>query len=1192
MFSVLKFELSYRFRRPATYAYFAILFLLCFLFVTTDAITIGGAVGNVNKNSPYTIHQVVMILTLIGALIISAVMGTPVFRDFEHNIHEIIFTTPVSKLQYLGGRFAGSYITALFIFSGIVLGIFTGLYMPWVDKEQIGPFMLKAYTTPFFEFVVPNVFILGVIFFATGTLLRNQLAIYVQGMAFLIIYLVLSSLAGDVETNPAASLLDPFGINSAFYLTRYWTPAEKNILTVPFESYLLWNRLIWLAVALIIATLTYRFFTFSKSASLTKFRKKKFQETNLSTPVGNLNPGPATLLYNNHMKWKQWWHQVRFDFTGVVRSVTFLAIVLCGVFLLLGQIPDAAKMYGTSIYPVTYAIIDDLSSNFFLFILIVITFFSGELVWKERESRINNLTDALPVSGWITMSAKFFSLCLIVAMMQLIVIAIGVLIQTLNGFYRYDFAVYFKYLFVSQYPGMVLLILLAFFIHNLVNNKFLGHTLMIVYFIGRIAASAMGFTHYMIWYGVTPSAPYSDMNGFAHFLYPKFMLLIYWGSLGVILFVSGILISRQGSEINFKTRWKQLQMKWHAGEGKRVILISLIVFLVSGSFIFYNTNILHSYKTDKTLRHLQAEYEKIYKKYLDYNQPRITEVNLHVDLTPEKRYAHITGYYYIKNKSSKPIDTLLVSWSDDEVKINKLNFGILSEEVENFNRHFTIHKLAHPLLPGDSSKVDFDLEYIHRGFANNEEELGLEYNGTFIGKSYLPSFGYSEEAELQDNSDRRKEGLQPKTHTMRLLSDSAAVRNTYLANDADWIKYECVISTSADQIAISPGYLQKEWTSGNRRYFHYKMDAPILNFYSFLSARYAVFKDKYKGVNIEIYYHPTHQWNIQRMNDAIKKTLDYCQQNFSPYQFHQVRIIEFPKYATFAQSFPNTIPFSEAIGFIYHVENEDDIDNAFYVTSHEVAHQWWGHQVTGANTQGSTMMVESMAQYTALMVMEKEYGKAAMQKFLKYELDEYLMGRSGERIAEQPLAFNDGQGYIHYQKGSLVMYAMRDYIGEDSLNTAFRRFIRTYGFQSAPYVQSPEMVKYIKAVTPDSLKNVVDDMFDKITLFDLKCNSVQCEKKGNRYSVTMELEAKKYYADSSGNQKQTRINDWIDVGILKKDEKGKPEYLYLQKHKFTEGKTTVTILVNEAAQEAGIDPLHKLIDRLSEDNTKPVTVKS
>lgn len=1192
MFSILKFELSYRFRRPATYIYFAILFLLCFLFVTTDAITIGGAVGNVNINSPFTITQVVMLLTLIGALIISAVMGTPVFRDFEHNIHEIMFTTPVTKFQYLGGRFAGSYITALFIFSGILLGIFTGLYMPWIDKEQIGPFMLRAYTFPFFEFIVPNLFILGVFFFATGTLMRNQLAIYVQGMAFLIIYLVLTSLSVDVETNPTSSLFDPFGINAAFYITRYWTPAEKNILVVPFESYLLWNRLIWLGAACIIAIITYQVFTFSKTASLKKFRKKKLQETENKSHSGVLILPPATLSFSDKTKWKQWWHQVRFDFTGVIRSVTFLAIVFCGVLLLLGQIPNAGKMYGTTVYPVTYALVDDLSGNFFLFIVIVITFFSGELVWKERESRINNLTDALPVPKWLIMTARFFALCLIVALMQLMVIGIGVLTQTIKGYYRYDFAVYFKYLFVSQYPVMILLILLAFFIHNIVNNKFLGHTLMIVYFIGRIAASAMGFTHHMLWYGVTPSAPYSDMNAFGHFLFPKYMLVIYWGSLGVILFAIGILLSRHGSEINFSNRWQQMKRKWKAGEGKAVVLICLVIFLVSGSFIFYNTNILHSYKTDKTLRHEQALYEKTYRKYLDYNQPRITEVNLHVDLIPEKRYAHIQGFYFIKNKSALPIDTLLVTWNDDEVKINKLNFGILSEEVENFNHHFTIHKLAHPLMPGDSSKVEFDIEYIHKGFANNDDETGLVYNGTFINNSYLPAFGYSEDGELNDNSDRRKENLPPKRHTMRLMSDSAAVMNTYLSSDADWIRYNCVISTSPDQIAISPGYLQKEWTADNKRYFHYKMDAPILNFYSFLSARYAVFRDQYKGINIEIYYHPTHQWNIEKMNQAIRKTLDYCQKNFSPYQFHQVRIIEFPRYASFAQSFPNTIPFSESIGFIYHVEKEDDIDNAFYVTSHEVAHQWWGHQVTGANTQGSTMMVESMAQYTALMVMEKEFGKASMQKFLKYELDEYLMGRSGERIAEQPLAYNDGQGYIHYQKGSLVMYAMRDYIGEDTLNKAFRDFIRNYGFQQAPYVQSPEMVRYIKAVTPDSLKSVVDDMFNKITLYDLKCNSVDCIKKDNHYIVNMELEATKFYADSSGNQKPVEINDWIDVGILKKNDKGKPDYLYLKKHKFTGGKTKLQITVDQLPSEAGIDPLHKLIDRNSEDNTKTITVKS
>ena len=175
------------------------------------------------------------------------------------------------------------------------------------------------------------------------------------------------------------------------------------------------------------------------------------------------------------------------------------------------------------------------------------------------------------------------------------------------------------------------------------------------------------------------------------------------------------------------------------------------------------------------------------------------------------------------------------------------------------------------------------------------------------------------------------------------------------------------------------------------------MDSPIWNFVSFLSARYEVLRDKHNGVNIEIYYHKGHEYDLQRMVKGIKRTLDYCDANFSMYQHKQVRIIEFPRYQLFAQSFPNTIPFSEGIGFIMDVDKESDIDMAFYVTSHEVGHQWWGHQVAGGNVQGATMIVESMAQYTALMVMEHEYGKNNMEKFLKYELDRYLRGRSGER---------------------------------------------------------------------------------------------------------------------------------------------------------------------------------------------------
>ena len=167
-------------------------------------------------------------------------------------------------------------------------------------------------------------------------------------------------------------------------------------------------------------------------------------------------------------------------------------------------------------------------------------------------------------------------------------------------------------------------------------------------------------------------------------------------------------------------------------------------------------------------------------------------------------------------------------------------------------------------------------------------------------------------------------------------------------------------------------------------------------------------------------------------------------------------VLEFPRYARFAQSFPNTIPFSESIGFIAKLDEEDEeaIDYVFYVTAHEVAHQWWAHQVIGGFMQGATVMSETMSQYSALMVMEKEYGAEKMRRFLKYELDAYLRGRGGELIEELPLLFVENQPYIHYRKGSLIMYALKDYIGEPVLNAALKRYVEAVKFQQPPYTSS------------------------------------------------------------------------------------------------------------------------------------------
>ncbi|TAE45721.1 MAG: hypothetical protein EAZ89_21170, partial [Bacteroidetes bacterium] len=413
--------------------------------------------------------------------------------------------------------------------------------------------------------------------------------------------------------------------------------------------------------------------------------------------------------------------------------------------------------------------------------------------------------------------------------------------------------------------------------------------------------------------------------------------------------------------------------------------------------------------------------------------------------------------------------------------------------------------------------------------------------------------GYDRNFELEDPDLRKKYGLGERLR-FPSIEDSSYYSQNLLSNDADWIEFEATVSTLPDQIAITPGYLQKEWTEGGRRYFQYKMDSRMLKFYSIVSARYEVKRDTWQApdgreVRLEIYYHKGHEFNLDRMMDAMKKSLSYFSTAFGYYPHQQARILEFPRYQGFAQSFANTIPYSESIGFIAKV-GEDDVDYPFYITAHELAHQWWPHQVLPAYVQGFQFLSETLAQYSALMVMEKEFGKEQMKKYLRYELNNYLRQRTGERVKELPALLSENQTYIHYNKGSLIMYALKDYIGEDSLNAALKRYLDDSRFGGPPYVTTRDWMEYVQAVTPDSLKSVLTDMFETITLFDIKTDSAAAVEKDSVWTVKLNVVVKKYRDNGTGEETEIPANDYIDIGIFGKEKingKWEPKTLYLQR---------------------------------------------
>ena len=1194
--TIAAFEFRTRIRRISTWVYFAIFAALAMLWAAAAGGAITGAIvsfgsGKVWINSPYAIAQTVAFLGMAALTVIAAVMGRAVQQDFEYRTEPFFFTAPIRKRDYLAGRFAGAVAVLVVILSAIPLGSAAGLLLPGIDPDRVGPARLFAYLMPYATILLPNVVVLGGLFFCLAALTRRMLPVYIGSVLLLIGYLAAQGLLRDLDNKTLAALLDPFGVTANAKLTEYWPISERNARLVPLDGLLLGHRLVGLAFAGNFIAICGSRFAFTQP--------RRARTPRGSSDVDEAAPGPTRALSGtpaaataaavrpNAMRLLP--RMIWLYFRETVRNVYFGVIALAGVLFCITASTTAGSIFGTVTWPVTYQMLELVSGTFAVFMLVIVTFYAGELAWREREARLDQIVDALPIPTWLPFLAKLLALMLVPVVLQGVLMLCGLGIQAAKGYHRFEIGLYVEWLFGWQLVDYWLVCVLALAVHSLVNQKYLGHLLMIVYFIAVSFSDALGFEHNLYKYGANGGFTYSDMNGFGHFLARVRAFDAYWAAAAVLLALCGYLFWVRGTTADWRGRVRIARRRITAPIAALAASAALAM-AGSGAYIFWNTNVVNPYLTVHDRQARQAEYEKRYKALSALPQPKITAVNVAVDLYPPEQRVRMKGHYTLRNKTSRPIDAIHLSFlQGDRLRIHALAFTPPAELVTDDMRiGVRSYRLAAPLAPDATIDLAFDLEVPTHGFTNSGSNTDVVYNGSFVnGQTVLPFVGYQERAELATDRDRKQFGLAPKER-MRPRDDPAGLAENGLATDADFIAFEATVITEPDQWAIAPGYLQREWMENGRRHFAYRMDSPILDFFAFQSARYAVRKNRWNDVAIEIYYQPGHEYNLDRMIAATKAGLDYFSEAFGPYQHKQFRIIEFPRYQTFAQSFPNTIPYSEGIGFIARVRDTDpeDIDYPYYVTAHELAHQWWGHQVPGANVQGETMLVETLAQYSALMVMKQKYGDAKMQRFLRYELDRYLLGRSTEQKKELPLARVENQDYIHYRKGSLVMYALADYIGEANLNRAIRAYRDEWAFKGPSYSNTNDLLAHVRAVTPAALQYVIGDFFDSITLYDNRAQSATAKAlPGGRFEVTLDVIAKKRKADELGKEDDAPLADWIDIGVLDAD--GQP--ILLEKRKIEREQTTFTVVVAKRPARAGIDPYNKLIDRRPKDNTVAVT---
>jgi ABC-2 type transport system permease protein len=1183
------FELKLRFKSVSTYIFFLLAAVLPFFSVATQGFGPAGS-GKVNLNGPYVVVVITSNVMLFGSILIAAIFGPAILRDFNGDTYQLIFTKPISKFAYLGGRWAGSMVTTIFVFTGIIFGFVLGTLMPWADKLRIVPNDFGMYFRIFVSLGIVQIFFLGSLFFCVAALTRNIVVVYLQGVALFAFYLIelITVVTSNKLDRTWASIADPFGIILGVNLSRYWTVVERNTLIPHWTGVFLYNRLVWLGIGAL--ALFAVFVLFPMSAEVLGSRRstkaaeqaRAGEDDEMKAPRRAVAALPqVTQIFGISTTFVQLLSMTRMRFFNIVREIPFWAISLIMLVFVMISGHFAGNNNGVEVWPVTYLMVSVVSGQAGLFLFIIGALYAGEVIWRERDVRFEQIHDSLPIRDWTDFVSKFLALAMVETVLASVVLVCGLLSQALAGYFRFELGHYAKEIYLIYLPQLLMVILLALFLQTVLGNKFVAHALVVGFFILIPTLYAWGIENRLYMYGEITPYTYSDMNGYGHFVKALFWITSYWLCVGGLLAVFAIAFARRGTEQSFAARLKM------AGPRMKRLIPATAAFLLlagtCGAVFFYNTHVLNEFRTAKQNRRRSADYEQLYKKYERLPQPKVTAVDVAVDIFPERRSFSGSGYYMLVNHTDKPIDEVHISDIRESLQEVKFDRGS-KQTLDDKHLFYSIYKLDKPLEPNETMKMNFRVAYTSRGFKDGNERAEFAYNGTFFDRDYFPTIGYNGNVEIADPVRRREEKLPP-------LEEMAPPGDPYYSNinlfttNSEWITFHAVVSTSPDQIAIAPGYLTRQWTENGRHYFDYSMGGTRINdFYSFLSGRFSEKTEQWKNVKLEIYYQPGHEFNLDKMMDASKTGLDYYERNFSRYQFDQFRVLEFPRYRRFAQSFPNTVPFSEDIGFIERLKKPDDIDLLYFVTAHELAHQWWGHQLIGSQTQGSNMMAESLAEYSALKVMEKKYGEDMTRKFLRYELDGYLRGRAGETRHEPPIVLVQREPYVWYQKGSMVMFALADYIGEDKVNLALHNFLEKNRYATGPYPDTRGFVAALREQTPPELQYVVTDMFESIVLYQNRAvSATYVETPDKKFKVALKVSSQKKKSDGSGNETPMPLHDLIDVGVFS----GTKEHLKrlnLHKEWITQENQTFEFVVDEKPTFAGIDPYNKLIDRDPADN--------
>jgi len=309
------------------------------------------------------------------------------------------------------------------------------------------------------------------------------------------------------------------------------------------------------------------------------------------------------------------------------------------------------------------------------------------------------------------------------------------------------------------------------------------------------------------------------------------------------------------------------------------------------------------------------------------------------------------------------------------------------------------------------------------------------------------------------------------------------------------------------------------------------------------------------------------------MARAIQASLEYFVGQFGPYPYRHITVVEIPGDGVGMHADASMLTHGEGITLMRPNDAPGGLDFPFAVVAHEMAHQW---TVPSAFVEGAPVLSEGLAWYFALRALEHAQGGEQLRRLLTFMRQPYPIApmRRGEPL------LRGLDPYMSYRKAPFALYTLSEYVGVEQVNGALRRLLEAHRPDDAPLATTLDLYHELQAVTPDSLRYLLHDLFEVNTFWQLRAERITAEQNASgTWKVTLDLRARKVVVDSTGVETESPMDEWVEIGVFAATDPGEGELsrpLYLRKHRIRSGRQTLTITVADKPILAGIDPRHLL----------------